>query len=155
MASINFNANDVPESEDKFELIPAGDYKAIILESSIKATKAGTGEYVAVKVQIVDGEKKGRTVFANLNFKNPNPTAQQIGQRELADLTKAVGLVTLTDTAQLHGKPLTVRIGIEPAKDGYDAANRVKKWLPINQASTPEVITMPSAKSAGAKPWEV
>lgn len=153
MAGINFNANDVPESEDKFDLLPAGDYKAIITESSIKATKAGTGEYVAVKVQIVDGPKKGRTVFANLNFKNPNPTAEQIGRRELADLTKAVGLVTITDTAQLHNKPLLVKIGIEPAKDGYEATNRVKRWMPINQASTAEIITMPTA--GGVKPWEL
>lgn len=153
MATINFNANDVPESEDKFDLIPAGDYKMIVTESTIKATKAGTGEYVAVKLQIVDGDKKGRTIFANLNIKNPNPTAEQIGRRELADLTKAVGLVTLSDTAQLHGKPFVGKVGIEPAKDGYEATNRIKKWLPLNQPSTAEVITMPTA--VGVKPWEL
>lgn len=153
MATINFNANDVPESENNFDLLPPGDYKMIVTESTIKATKAGTGEYVAVKVQIVDGDKKGRTIFSNLNIKNPNPTAEGIGRRELADLTKAVGLVTLSDTAQLHGKPFVGRVGIEPAKDGFDASNRIKKWLPLNQPSTPEIITMPTA--GGVKPWEL
>jgi len=152
MASINFNANEVPEQDDKFELIPAGDYKAIVTESEIKTTKAGTGKYVSLKVQLVE---KNRIVFANINHDNPNPTAKSIGQRELADLTKAVGLVTLTDTAQLHNKPIMVRIGIEPAKDGYEASNRVKKWMPISDASTAEVITMPTAKPTGAKPWEL
>ncbi len=152
MATIIFNSADVPEEDNKFDLLPPGDYKVIVTESSIKATKAGTGEYVAVKVQVVDGDKKGRTVFANLNFKNPNPTAEQIGRRELADLTKAVGLVTLSDTAQLHNKPLLVKIGIEPAKGEFDASNRVKRWMPLNQASTPEIITMPTA--GGTKPWE-
>lgn len=151
MASINFNSNDVPA--DEYSLIPAGDYKAVILESSIKPTKSGTGELVAIKVQIVDGEKKGRTLFHNINYKNANPTAEAIGRRELADLTKAVGLVQLSDTAQLHGKPFVARIGIEPAKDGYSESNRVKKFLPIAEASVAEVITMP--KSTGAKPWEL
>ena len=60
MANLNgFDANLV-EPTKALEPIPAGKYQAVIIESEMKPTKAGTGQYLELKFQILEGEYKGR-----------------------------------------------------------------------------------------------
>ncbi|RIK77249.1 MAG: hypothetical protein DCC68_17685, partial [Planctomycetota bacterium] len=54
MASLNFNANEVEPASD-FEPIPAGKYLAMITDSEMKPTKNGTGHYLQLTFQILDG----------------------------------------------------------------------------------------------------
>ena len=50
----NFNANQV-EPTTEFETIPAGRYQAMIVESEMKPTKSGSGSYLQLTFQIVEG----------------------------------------------------------------------------------------------------
>ena len=77
MANLNgFNANEVEPSTD-FDPVPAGKYLAAIVESKHKPTKAGTGKYLELKFQILEGEYRNRNLWARLNLENPNPEAVQ------------------------------------------------------------------------------
>ncbi|MFO7900232.1 MAG: DUF669 domain-containing protein [Planctomycetota bacterium] len=60
MANLNgFNAREV-EPEVGFEPIPAGKYLAIITGSEMKDTKAGTGRYLELTFEVIEGKHKGR-----------------------------------------------------------------------------------------------
>ncbi|KAB7788012.1 DUF669 domain-containing protein [Methylorubrum populi] len=162
---MHFNPSDVPEDEKgSFDPMPAGDYNAQIVESEIKQTKSG-GDMLRLTLEIIDGPFANRKVWDNLNIRNNNATAQQIAQRALADICSATGTGALTDSEDLHFKPLVVSLKIEPARDGYDARNAVKRYKgrsgqpPGNkapsQAQRPQQAAQPARGSGGgSKPWE-
>ena len=60
MANLHgFDANQVDPASN-FDPLPAGKYLAAIIESEMKPTKAGTGNYLALTFQVLDGPHKGR-----------------------------------------------------------------------------------------------
>ena len=71
MASLSFNAEDFVE-EQRFEPIPEALYKAVIIDSEMRKTKAGTGSYLMLKFEVLEGAHAGRWVKTNLNLDNPN-----------------------------------------------------------------------------------
>ena len=68
------------EPRKNFEPIPAGKYIAAITESEMKPNKAGTGSYLKLTFQVIEGTYKGRLLWARLNLNNPNATAVQIAR---------------------------------------------------------------------------
>ena len=59
MANLSgFDANQVEPSAD-FEPIPAGKYLATIVESEMKPTKSGTGNYLQLTFEILEGPTRG------------------------------------------------------------------------------------------------
>ena len=87
MAFLNapINYSDLPE-EDGFDVLPAGDYNAVIKQAELNETKAGTGQYIKLRLDITGPTGAGRVVFTNLNIQNPNPTddSRSGGQRGVA-----------------------------------------------------------------------
>lgn len=144
MALINFDASTVEPAAD-FTPIPVGDYVAIISESDLKDTKSGSGKFLQLKFQIVEGEYQGRIIFDNLNIMNSNDTAQKIAQQALAAICKAVGVLTPSDSSELHDKPMTIRVGIRPAKGDYAESNNIKSYKPLGAVK---------ADKSGKRPWE-
>jgi hypothetical protein len=135
MASLaGFDANEVPEDEG-FRALPKGAYPAIAVESEMKPTKKGTGEYLQFTFEILDGKGKGRKVWARMNIKNPNSTAQDIGQRELAQFCKAVAVNRPNDSAELHNLPVLLHLDTE-IDDRDREVNVIKKYEAIGGAQT-------------------
>ena len=145
MASITFDISTYEAPKSGFDPLPAGEYQAIVTDSTMKITKAGTGEYLALSMQIIDGEFSGRKIWENLNIHNPNETAEQIARANLKALGLACGFDSLTDTDVLNDVPFKLVLGID-RKD--PARNRVMGYKPMNAASAP------TAPAASAKPWE-
>jgi hypothetical protein len=85
-----FDANQVEPSTD-FDPIPAGKYLAIITESEMRPNKAGTGHFLQLTFQIMEGPFKNRLLWARLNLDNPNATAVQIARAELSAICRAGG----------------------------------------------------------------
>lgn len=154
-----FNANDVEPSMD-FSPIPPGDYPAMVVESEMKATKAGNGQYLQLKLAIVDGEFKGRYIWERLNLVNPNQQAVDIARAQFSSICRAIGQMEVSDSSQLHNMPLTVSISYRPARDGQDADPRYsfKKpggAQPAQQAAKPAKQPQAASKpaTASAAPW--
>jgi len=135
MAILNFDAEAIEPTTD-FEPLPVGDYVVLITASEIKTTKNGNGEYLQLTYDVVDGKYKGRKLFDRLNLKNQNQTAVEIAQRALSAICRAVGVMHPNDSAELHGKPLSVKVGIRPANGDYSASNEIKGWKSINGGTT-------------------
>lgn len=128
MANLNgFNAAQVEPSQD-FEPIPAGKYLAVITETEMKPTKNGSGQYLQLVFQILDGPFKGRFVWARLNLQNPNPTTVQIARQELSAICRAVGVMQPNDSVELHGVPLVVHVNTKKRKDTGELTNEIKGY---------------------------
>jgi hypothetical protein len=113
------SANDIEERS--FDVLPMGDYTLVVTASETKTTKSGNGTYLSCTMEIVEGQHKGRKLFANFNIKNPNAEAVSIARAELAALCRAVRVPNPKDSSELHDKPFDARIGIEKRKDTGDS----------------------------------
>ncbi len=154
-----FDASQVPEQQE-FTALPEGQYVMIATNSEWKPTKKGTGEYLQFVFEVLDGPFKGRKVWARLNLKNPNQTAVDIAQRELAALCRAVGIIKPSNSSELHNKPFLATVGIE-VDDRNREGNSIKKYEavggPAPQAAAPAAATSapfsrPSASAPAAAP---
>jgi hypothetical protein len=122
-----FNANDVDPATD-FEAIPAGKYLAVITESEVKPNKSGTGSYLQLTFQIIDGEYKNRFVWARLNLDNPNATAVKIARAELSAICRAVGVMAPGDSVELHDLPLVISVKCKKRADTGEITNEIKGY---------------------------
>lgn len=150
-----FDANQVEPSSD-FEPVPAGKYLAVITESEMKPNKAGTGHYLQLTFAIIEGEYKGRFLWARLNLDNPNAVAVQIAKAELSAVCRAVGVLAPTDSTDLHDLPLVIHVKCKKRPDTGEIANEVKGYSP--KAALTEPAVKPAASSANGKattpPWK-
>ena len=143
-----FDANQVEPSAD-FEPIPAGKYEAVITESEMKPTKAGTGSYLQLTFQIVEGDHKNRLLWARLNLDNPNATAVQIAQSELSAICRAVGVMTPSDSVDLHDLPLVISVKCKKRVDTGELTNEIKGYSKKEQ---PVAAALSDADST--PPWQ-
>jgi hypothetical protein len=147
MASLNFNANEVEPTND-FEPIPAGKYLAMITESEMKPTKNGSGRYLQLTFQILDGPCKNRFVWARLNLDNPNSTAVKIAHGELSALCRAVGVMAPKDSVELHNLPLVITVKCKPRNDTGEVQNEIKGF-----AKKETLNGVPAQAAANSPPW--
>lgn len=149
LSELNFNRDAEPPKD--FEPLPAGSYLAQVVDSDIKDTKNGTGKYVKLEWEIIDGEYGGRRVFAMYNIINANPTAQEIGEAEFSAACLGLGKAGCRDTEELHAIPCVIKLKVQPGKGDYGPSNRITKYsrpanAPAQQASAPA-----SAQGGGQK----
>lgn len=149
MADLNgFDANEV-EPNAGFDPIPAGKYAAVITESENLPTKAGTGEYLKLTFQIIEGEHQGRQLWDRLNLKNPNPTAVQIARGDLSSICRAVGVLLPQDSVDLHNLPLLIHVRCKKRKDTEEIVNEIKGYS--KKDSAPQAT---GAASNSTPPWK-
>lgn len=156
MATLSgFDANQV-EPADEFEAIPAGKYQAVITDSEFKPTKAGTGNYLQLAFEIIDGEYKGRLLWSRLNLDNPNETAVKIAQQELSAVCRAVGVLTPQDSVELHDLPLVIHVRCRKRPDTDEITNEIRGYSSVQQSAPPPVRAVPPAPVAppAVAPWK-
>ncbi len=150
-----FSTDSLPVSDRSYDLIPEGWYNATITKAELNNTKAGTGQKIDMRYDIVGPTQQGRVVFGTVNVRNQSQKAEEIGRQQLGEIMRAVGLAKIQDTDELVGGSICVRVKIRPAENGYDARNEVSGFksasgaLPqVTSTSAPE----PTASVGGAKP---
>jgi hypothetical protein len=153
MANLNgFDANQVEPTGD-FDPVPAGKYLAVITESEMKPTKSGSGNYLQLTFEIIDGPHKGRLLWARLNLDNPNATAVAIARAELSAICRAVGVLAPKDSVELHNLPLVIHVKCKKRDDTGELTNEVKGYSP--KAALTESAVKPAAPAANATPpWK-
>lgn len=154
MASLNgFDASQVPEQQE-FSALPEGQYVVIATASEMKPTKAGTGQFLQFTFEVIDGKQKGRKLWARLNLVNPNRTAVDIAQRELAAICRAVQVIKPSDSSELHNKPLLITVGVE-IDDRKRESNIIKRYEPVSGAGSAQQTgqSVTPAASTNSPPW--
>jgi hypothetical protein len=154
MANLNgFNASEV-EPAVGFDPIPAGKYLAVITESEMKPTKAGTGQFLQLTFQIIEGPYKGRLAWARLNLDNPSAMAVKIARAELSAICRAVGVMAPKDSIELHNLPLVIKVVCKKREDiggGGEITNEIRGYEAKQQAASPAVTT---GSVGGVPPWK-
>jgi hypothetical protein len=161
MANLNgFNANNV-DPNTPLEAIPEGKYIAQIVESGWKPNKAGTGRYLELKFEVVEGEYKGRNLWDRLNLEHPNSTAVQIAQGDLSAICRAVNVMQPKDSVEMHNIPLALTVKVKKREDngelaneikGYESRGAAKQGAGQGSAQTEKVEARPAA-SDDVAPW--
>jgi hypothetical protein len=147
-----FDATTVDPLESGFTPIPDGEYEVVITKSQNKPTKAGTGSYLELQMQVVSGEYAKRTLWQRLNLKNPNPVAVEMAKRELSSICHATGVLRPKSKEELHGIPVIVRVA--SADDGRGGtSNVIKGWKAKEVAAKQETPPSSEPVSAGDRPW--
>ncbi len=143
MADLNgFDANAVEPTSD-FEPIPAGKYLAVIVNSEMKATKAGDGHYLEITFSILEGPYKNRLLWSRLNLDNRNPQAVQIAQAELSSVCRATGILQPKDSCELHNLPLVIGVRLKRRSDSDELTNEIKSYAKRETANavSPQAAT--------------
>ena len=150
MPSFDFDVSAYESAPSRsFDPLPPGDYEAIITNSEMRPTKAGTGEYLALTLEIISGDHAGRRLWENLNVKNPSEKAENIARGQLNAIGRACGIAKLTDKESLHEVPMIVSLDIDrrdPTRNkvvGYSSSKGAKP-----------VTRQDAAPSAAKRAWE-
>ena len=150
MADLNgFNAGEV-EPNTPFEPLPAGKYVACITSSEMKTTKSGDGRYLELEFEILEGDYKGRKVWARLNLENPNALAVKIARGELSAICRAVGVMTPKDSVELHNLPMTITVKVKKRSDNEDLTNEIKGYAKKDAATGAQ----PQQAASDRAPWK-
>lgn len=136
------------KDDNKFDLLPAGDYLMQVTESKIEATKAGTGKMLVLTLEILDGQYAGRKLWDRLNIENPNPKAEEISLISLKHLCESCGKPGVNDSEELHLTPFKAKVGIRKDKTGqYSDQNSIR------YSGKPNGTATTAPKETAAKPW--
>ena len=142
-----FDASQV-EPSTTFDPIPAGKYLAAIIESPMKPTKSGKGQYLELTFQILEGEFKGRQVWARLNLDNPNAQTVKIARGDLSAICRAVGVMAPNDSTELHNLPLVITVRCKKRQDTGEITNEVRGFAKREAASG-----KPQQAQTDTPPW--
>ena len=146
---MNFDATGVKPSSPN-DPIPLGWHKMAIVASEMKRTTDGKGRYLQLEHQVLDGDFKGRKAWARLNLENQNAETVRIAQEQLSAICHATGVLKITNSSQLHDKPMLVKLSIKQSA-GYDPQNEFKGWKPLT-GDVPAGVPAANAAAAAAAP---
>ena len=158
MAILNFNANEVEPSK-AFDPIPAGKYVAVITDSEMKETRAGTGRYLQVEFEITDGEFAGRKLWSRLNIENQNAEAVRLARADLSAICRAVNVLTPNDSADLHNLPLVIKVHCRKDKNTGEITNDIRgyeskaNYKPEPKQAPATSTTAQTARVPSKPPW--
>ena len=148
----NFDANTV-EPSTALEVLPPGDYVSYIRDSEMKSTKKGDGQLLQMTLEVIDGPHKGKIFFDRLNLDNPNPVAVEIARKTLSAICRAVGVMQVRDSTELHRKPLVATLDVRK-QENYSASNEVKGYKAYSASGTaPASVSSQPASAPAAAPW--
>lgn len=149
----SFDVNDIPESTNSYEPLPEGWYPALIQSAELKPTKDGTGQYISIKYGL---SGSARTVYGNINIRNQSQKAEEIGRQQLGDIMRAIGLSRVTDSDELIGGNLMIKLVIKDDPQ-YGRKNEVKGYKAMEGASAPKPMVpkaaAPASAGKAAPPW--
>jgi len=147
-----FDASAV-DPTSTYDVLPPGKYTVQIVNSEMRPTSNGLGQYLWLELDVLDGEHAGRKLFDRLNLVNANTQTVEIAQRTLSAICHATGKMQVTDSEQLHLIPLQADVTVQPPKNGYGESNKIR-YRPLDQTPATPKAAAPQRpqQPAPAKP---
>jgi hypothetical protein len=149
MAQINIDKKIITtetEDDNNFDPVPIDDYMVIICNSDYKRNNKDTGMNLSLTYKIIEGPFKDRIIFENLSVEHNILKTQEIAQRTYNSIKLAIGVSEINDTAELHNKPLKIKVGIKNDQNG-EPKNIVKKHFSLSDVPPPVKESGSSPKS--------
>ena len=140
-----FDAGQV--APNSFDVLPAGEYDAVIVTSTVEQTSKGDGKYLKLELQVLNGEFQNRKVWDRLNLWNPSAKATEIARGTLSALCRSIGVLQPQDSSDLHGKPLRIKVTVRKS-DEYGDQNEIKAYKPRLAGPAAPMMTQDSPSPA-------
>ena len=147
-----FNTEELPEGRS-YDLLPDGWYNVNITQANLGQTKAGTGTKIDFRGDITGPTHQGRVLFWSVNIRNQSQKAEEIGRQQLGEVMRAIGLAKVTDTDELIGGHLSVKVKTKPADGTYEARNEVSGFKALEGSAPPVRSAAPATSGAASPPW--
>lgn len=145
MGNLNkFNANDYPpetQVKGSYDPLPKGKYTVCIVSSETNPTKKGDGEFLSLKLEVLDGDFKGRKLFETLLLDHPSEKAVEIAKKKLAQICRAVNVLTPDESDELHDKPFVADVGVR--KNNYSGKDENVIWTYLSCSDSTTKKTTP------------
>jgi hypothetical protein len=158
MGNLNFDASGIAPTT-AFDPLPDGWYAMRIIESDM-APSEKAGDMLKLRLEIDESahpEFANRSVFDRLCLNHPTSSqAREIAQRTLSAICHSIGKLQISDTEELLGQSLRVKVKAMPARTdpangkSYEASNEVKGYKALSEKveASPPPSTTPTAKAA-------
>lgn len=141
---------DINDQYQGFEPLPADEYKVQITDSDIVTPKSGNGSMIKFTYEVIaDPQFDGRKIFDNIIIEHSSVEAERIGKQKLNTICALTGIKSLKDTAQLHGKAMSLLISVKDNQG--EKQNVIKKYLPFH-SDREEDTDEKQPKASGKKP---
>lgn len=167
MASFEGGFNAQAPENNASNVIPKGEYTAILIKSELKSTKDGRGSRLNLDFQILSGEFQNKHVFESLNIylrrnefntlaeweaalKADDRTLQAvtIARGQLSELCRAVNVINPQDSSELQHRPVIIKVGIQEANADFPAKNKITAYKPKGvTVQAPTMFTPPPANA--------
>ena len=146
-----FDATSV-DPTTSYEVLPPGKYTVQIVQSEMRPTKDGNGQYLWLELDVLDGPHQGRKLFDRLNLVNASAQTVEIAQRTLSAICHATGRLQVQDSQELHLIPMTANVTVQPPKNGYGESNKIR-YQPLKDGqAAPPATAAPAKAPAPAAP---
>lgn len=149
MARLCFDLSNTEEMGE-FGPLPEGEYQVVITESERADMKSGNGALLKMKMEVVDGKYKGRTLMNFCNLWHNDSVVSEIAKKQLASIIKAVTNnkdTPIADSTELHGVVFTVSVGLqEPDAEGR-VFNKIKGFAPRTMGAPAPAHTKEAAQT--------
>lgn len=150
MVQLAFDATTVQPDSGVVGALPAGWYNVQVDESSLEATNSGTGSYLKVRFNVIDGDFAGQKCWHLFTLQHEKQQTVDIARAQLSALCHAINVLQFSQTEQLHSHPLKVKVKVEN-KEGYAPQNRVTAFRDISfDPGEPAPTKGASAPATGA-----
>jgi len=151
---MRFNSFEL-KAPSSYGPIPVGNYDAQVSFCEWRENNQHTGEIIAVKYTIIGPTHSNRIVFSNFNIRNSSAKAEEIGQQQFSDFTRACGFEVMPDDTDAYiGKVLNIRIAqedpdrVEPGKEPRNIVIGFRR-----SETKPQPIEQPKPAGAVVPPW--
>jgi hypothetical protein len=162
-----FDATGVAPREE-FTALDPGDYPVAIVASNVEDNAKRDGSFLKLELEVIDGPAKGRKLFDRLNLNNPNAQAVEIAKATLSAICHSVGKLTVSDSNELHNKPMLAVVRKVPMKKQGQVvegafSNEIATYKPLaaaGQSAGPlgggatSSGAASSAPASGGLPWK-
>ncbi len=146
----SFDANSVDPTTE-FAPIEPGWYTLQIEKAEVKPTKKQDGKVLAIQFCVLGDKHNNRKVFKRINIKNPSSQCEEIGLRDLAGLTLACGMATLSDSSELFDKIIEGKVVIKK-EEGREPDNDIQAFRPCGAAGSAPTTAKPQQTASKSAP---
>ena len=113
-----------------------------------KSTNVNPDTHLELTFQILEGDLKGRQVWARLNLHNPNAQTVKIARGELSAICRAVDVMTPRDSVDLHNLPMVITVRCKKREDTGEISNEVRGYAKREAANG-----VPQQATTDTPPW--
>lgn len=152
MGNLSFDASSVPPATP-FEPLKDGWYAMRIMGATLKISETA-GEMLAIEFEVDENHHSdlaGRRAWTNLCIQHPNDKPREIARQQLSAICRAIGKLQVTDTDDLLGGSLRVKVRAVPATEQYRAKNDVIGFQALDGSAGDTTVTAAPATASPAK----